>query len=158
MIIIKNDSDDNSDNDDKITHWGQVTHICVGYLTSIGSDNGLSPGRHQAIIWINAGILLIGSIGINFSEILIEIKTFSFKKMRLKVSSAKRRPFCPGLNVIMMKMIISSYLSLCIQNCVRCNWLWYFGNTAIQSAVDSPHKRPLILPLDIFFVVTLNKL
>ena len=29
----------------------------------IGSDNGLSPGRRQAIIWTNAGILLIGSLG-----------------------------------------------------------------------------------------------
>ena len=36
--------------------------------TTIGSDNGLSPSRHQAIIWINAGILLIGPIGTNFSE------------------------------------------------------------------------------------------
>ena len=36
----------------------------------------------------------------NFSEILIEILAFSFRKMRLKVSSAKRRPFCLGLNVL----------------------------------------------------------
>ena len=84
-----------------LTHWGRVTHICVGYLTIIGSDNGLLPGRRQAIIWINAGILLIGPLGINFSEILIKIKKISFKKMHLKVSSAKRRPFCLGLNVLM---------------------------------------------------------
>ena len=32
---------------------GRVTHICVGHLTIIGSDNGLSPGRRQAIIWSN---------------------------------------------------------------------------------------------------------
>ena len=75
-----------------------MTNICVGKLTIIGSDNGLSPGRRQAIIWTNAGILLIWSLGTNFNEILIEIKTFSFKKMRLKVSSAKWRPFCLGLN------------------------------------------------------------
>ena len=42
-----------------LTHWGQVTHICVSKLTIISSDNGLSPGRRQAIIWNNAGILLI---------------------------------------------------------------------------------------------------
>ena len=42
-----------------LTHWGRVTHICVGKPTIIGSDNGLSPGRRQAIIWTNAGILLI---------------------------------------------------------------------------------------------------
>ena len=39
-----------------LTHWGRVTHICVDKLSIIGSDNGLSPGRHQAIIWSNAGI------------------------------------------------------------------------------------------------------
>ena len=56
-----------------LTHWGQVRHICVNKLTIIGSDNGLSPGQCQAIIWTNAGILLIGPLGTNFSEILIEI-------------------------------------------------------------------------------------
>ena len=83
-----------------LTHWGRATHICVGKLTIIGSDNGLSTGRRQAIIGTNAGILLIGSVGINFSEILIEIHTFSFRKMHLKMSSAKWRPFCLGLNVL----------------------------------------------------------
>ena len=71
-----------------LTHWGRETHICVGKLTIIASDNGLSPGRRQAIIWINAGILLIGPLGTNFNEILIETHTFSFKKMHLKMSSA----------------------------------------------------------------------
>ena len=82
-----------------LTHWGRVTHTCVSRLTITGSDNGLSPGRRQAIIWTNAGILLIGPLGTNFSGNLIEILTFSFTKMRLKVSSAKWRPFCLGLNV-----------------------------------------------------------
>ena len=44
-----------------LTHWGRVTHICVSKLTIIVSDNGLSPGRHQA--WTKAGILLIGPLG-----------------------------------------------------------------------------------------------
>ena len=59
-----------------LNHWGRVKHICVGNLTIIGSGNGLSPGRHRAIIWINAGILLIGPLGTNFSEISIKILTF----------------------------------------------------------------------------------
>ena len=67
-----------------LTHWGQATHICVGKLTTIDSDNGLSPGRRQAIIWTIAGILLIGPLGTNVSEIQIGIQTFSFKKMYLK--------------------------------------------------------------------------
>ena len=53
----------------KLTHWGRVTHICVSKLAIIGSDNGLSPGRRQAIIWTNAGIMVIGPLGTNFSEI-----------------------------------------------------------------------------------------
>ena len=77
-----------------------MTHISAGHLTIIGSDNGLSPGRRQAIIWTNAGILLIWLLGTNFSEILIEIHILPFKKMHLKMSSGKWRPFCLGLNVL----------------------------------------------------------
>ena len=60
-------------------HWGRVTHICVSKIIIIGSDNGLSPGRRQAIIWTNAGILLIGPLGTNFCGTSIEIHTFSLK-------------------------------------------------------------------------------
>ena len=86
-----------------LTHWGRVTLICVDNLTIIGSDNGLSPGRRQAIIWTNAWILLIGPLGTNFIEMLIEIHTFSFKKIHLKMLSGKWQPFCLGLNVLTMK-------------------------------------------------------
>ena len=83
-----------------LTHWGRVTHICVGNLIIIGSDNVFSPGRGQAIIWINYGILLSGSLRINFNEILIQMYIFSFMKIPLKMLSAKCRPFCLGLNVL----------------------------------------------------------
>ena len=48
----------------------------------IDSDNGLSSDRRQAIIWTNAGLLLIGTLGVNVSEI-------SLAKMHLKISSSK---------------------------------------------------------------------
>ena len=83
-----------------LTHWGRLTHICVGRPTIIGSDNGLSPGRRQAIIWTNDEMLLIGPLGTKFSELWISIQTFSFKKMHLKMSPAKWRLFCLGLNVL----------------------------------------------------------
>ena len=73
----------------------KLSHICV--------NNGLSPGRHQAIIWTSAGILLIGALGINLSEILIKINTFSFKKLHLKLSSGKCRPFCVGLHMLTLR-------------------------------------------------------
>ena len=74
-----------------------MTHICVGNLTIIGSDNGLSPSRRQAIIWTNAGILWIGPLGMNFNEISIEI---DWRKLHMKMSSAKWCPSCLGLNVL----------------------------------------------------------
>ena len=76
-----------------LTHWGQVTHIRVSNSTIIGSDNGLSPDWHQAIIWTNAGILSIRTIRTNFSKILSKIHTFSFKKMHWIMSSGNWRPF-----------------------------------------------------------------
>ena len=81
-----------------LTHWGRVTHICVGELSIMGSDNSLSPGRRQAIIWTNDGISIIGPLGTNFSDILIGIQTFSFDKLHLKTSFAKWRLLCLGLN------------------------------------------------------------
>ena len=77
-----------------LTHWGQVTHICISKLTVIGSDNGLSPGRRQAIIWTNVGILLIRTSGTNFNE----IHMFLFIKMHLKMLSGKWQPFCLGFS------------------------------------------------------------
>ena len=77
-----------------------MTHICASKLNIIGSDNGLSPDRYQVIIRTNAAILLISPLGTNFSEILTEIHTFSFKKTQLNMSSAKCGTFCLGLNVL----------------------------------------------------------
>ena len=69
-------------------------------ITINGSDNGLSPERRQAITQTNARILLIGPLGTDFSKILIEIYTFSFRKMHLKMLSGKWRQLCLSLNVL----------------------------------------------------------
>ena len=74
----------------ELTHWGRVTHICVSKLTIFGSDNGLAPAN-----W---------TLQTNFSEIVIEIYTFSFKKMHVKMSFGKWRPSCPELNVLIILM------------------------------------------------------
>ena len=78
----------------------------VSNITVIGSDNGLSPDRRQAIILTNAGLLLIGPLGTNFSEILIGIHTFSF------MSSAKWRPLCLGHNVLIFFSVSSPVSAL----------------------------------------------
>ena len=125
-----------------ITHWGRVTHICVTDLTIIGSDNGLWPGRCQAIIKTNAGILLIRSLGTNFSEILIEILIFSFKKMRLNVSSAKRRPFCLGLNVLTCNL---GYLGWKKFLLVRLNFITMVQNKIFMQHSNNKDRRDLAI-------------
>ena len=65
-----------------LTRWGRVTHIHI-----------IKP-RQQAIISTNVGILSTGPWGRNFNEIFIKIRQYSFKKMHLKMSSGKWRPFC----------------------------------------------------------------
>ena len=108
-----------------LSHWGRVTHICVSKLTIIGPDNGLSPGRRQAIIGTNAEILLIRTLGTNASEIVSEIHTFLFKKMHLKMST-KWRQFCVGLNMLnrgMQSPGIVTKFHVQSQPCVRLWWL-----------------------------------
>ena len=117
----------NSNSTKLLTHWGRVMHICISKLTTIGSDIGLSPGRRQAIIWTNAGILSTGALGTNFSENLIEILTFSFTKMRLKVSSVKWRPFCLSLNLLINPNT----------NTVRCYLAWpNIEDTVLHTALQ----------------------
>ena len=108
-----------------------------------GSDNGLSPGRRQAIIWTNAEILLIGSLGTNVSEMLIEIYIFSFKKMYLKLLVANRRPFCLGLNVLS-----STFTSVMISERLI---IWTLGSAQSHNSlifimgIPTPGKRVFIL-------------
>ena len=94
-----------------------MTYICISNVTIIGSDNGLSSCRCQAIIWTNAGILSIGPLRTNFNEILIEIHTFSLKKMHLKMLSGNWQPFCLGLNELIPTMNFK-------YSCLYQIWMW----------------------------------
>ena len=87
-------------NDQIWTRWGQVVHIFINKLIIIGSDNGLSPNPGHAIIRTNAGILLMGPMEINFSEIVIKVYMLSFKVMDFKMLSENWQLFCRGLNVL----------------------------------------------------------
>ena len=102
-----------------LTHWGRVTHICVSKLTVIGPDNGLSPGRHQAIIWTSAGILLIGPLGTNFNEFFyrnsyIFIQENPFENVVWKMASILCRPQC--VKSVSSKYDRSSYAYIMIDH------------------------------------------
>ena len=96
-----------------LIYWGWVLHICINNLTIIGPDDGLLPDRHQAIIWTNAVILLIQTLGTNLSEILSEIHTFSLNKMCLNMSPGKWWQFYLGLNVLSEKYITLLLILVC---------------------------------------------
>ena len=131
-----------------LTHWGRVTHICVNKQSIIGSDNGLSPGRRQAIIWTNDGIFLIGPLGTNFSEISIKILTFSFTKIRLKVSSAKWRPFCLGLNVLNTRAMTAACDGLSPTPGYYSNFWWSFSKHPLLGRI---YPRNLNQNITFFF-------
>ena len=88
-----------------LTQCGRVTHICVSKLTIIGSDNGLSPGRRQAIIWTNAGMLLIGPIGVISDEISIMKYLHSWKSIS-RCCLEKWRPFYLGRNGLKQLVVL----------------------------------------------------
>ena len=118
----------------ELTHWGRVTHICVNTQTIVGPDNGLSPGRHQAIIWTSAGILLVGPLGANFNEIAIEIDPFIFKKIHLKMSSGIWRPFCLGLSVLSTTPLGGKHGS--IQWSINLNWTYLWMHLFAKQSIE----------------------
>ena len=136
-----------------LSHWGRVTHICVNKVTIIGSDNGLSPGRRQAIIWTNAGLLLIGPLETNFTETLINIQTFSFRKMHLKMSPGKWRPFCLGLNVLKRDSIQNTHqvdrmVDICQMTCanafMRYHFVFQFMSERVVPEVSVTYDSALV--------------
>ena len=74
---------------------GWCLHATSQYLSQCWLRS-LSPVRRQAIILANAGIMSIWYVETNFSDILIKAHLFLFKKMHLKIPSAKFRPWCLG--------------------------------------------------------------
>ena len=162
------------------THWGRMVHIRVTELTIIGADNGLSPSRRQPIFWTNAGILLIGPPKNKLQWNLNRNSYISIKKIHLKMSSGKWRPFCLGLNVLSHGYF--TYILTCfhVTNCIF-TWKWcekvYADYDWLQNCIwkvwrnldldmlatslaigGSPHKDPVMRHFGAIFVVSLNKL
>ena len=94
-----------------LTHWGRVTHIYVIKLTSIVSDYGLSPGWRQAIIWNNAGILFIWTLGTNFSQwnlirnSYIVIQENAFENVVWKMATILSRTQCVNISYHFRKYV-----------------------------------------------------
>ena len=97
-------------------------HKCVNKPTSIGSDNGLSPGRRQAIIWTNVGMLInIGPLGTKPSKIFVKILYIAiqengFENIVWKMAAILSWPQCVKhwcCVIVIVNYLVWSY------------WLWY---------------------------------
>ena len=93
-----------------LTHLPLMLHICVSEMGKhwfrwwFGAWSAPSHYLHRS--WLIVNCTLRNKLEWNSIEIL----TFSFKKMCLKMSSAKWRPFCPGgdeLNDVMASLLMT---------------------------------------------------
>ena len=122
-----------------------------GLLVSIEPSGGQPicmwrPGRRLAITWTNVGILLIGPLGTNFSEMLIEIQTFSFKKIHWKMSSGKMAAIFLGISVLKSRMVY-----------VRCRIFVFIGEMSTSFVSQTSYLYWIILATNRYIFASCNK-
>ena len=98
-----------------LTHWGQVTHICVSNLTIIGSDNGLSPGGHQPNHYLHQHWNIVNWILGNKLQWNIQWEISSFWKMAAVLS----QPLCV-LNYVLFRKCYCRHSF--VQNLIFAAW------------------------------------
>ena len=114
--------------------------------------------QRQAITQTNPDFsLIIGHLGRNLSETRIKIWRFSFKKMHLKISSAKWRPFCPGEDELKEQPLaqhISLGGALFSANCWLMGWFLSTNSHAINSSLRGQNVRHFADDIFSFIFVT----
>ena len=108
-----------------LTHWGRVTHICVGKLTSIASDKGLSHGRRQAIIWNIAGIMLIGTLGTFNRNSNIFIEENTFENVVGEISAILSQPQCANYMKWWESSLWGIFLTKAVEHKVELPAIWH---------------------------------
>ena len=99
----------------------------------------------QAMIWTNTGILLIVPLGTNFSELLITIHTFLFKRMHVKMLSGKWLPFCLSLDVLISPTKLWQYSLSSKSNKITHNTASLQGITNFRLFYMFYFIKPLVL-------------
>ena len=132
-----------------------MTHACVSKQIIIGSDNGLSPGRRQAIIWTNDGILLTWLLGTQTS-VKIEskfthfIQENAFENVVWEMSATMSRPQCDISNERKLRYPVP---------CLTCHWSPSSGETVhVRRRINTlrPRQDGRHIPDDIFKRIFLN--
>ena len=111
----------------RIKYSGTNIYLTLGLLATWPA-----PSHYLNKCWHIVNWTLRNKLQWNFIEIL----RFSFKKMHLKVSSAKWRPFCLSLNVSSHPVtiyIMEIWGNLAIWQMLRCHWHWIFCDVFCDS-------------------------
>ena len=110
-----------------LIHWRRVTHICVNEITIIGSDNGMSLGQRQAIIWwwniINWTVWNKLQCNFNLNSNIF-IQENAFENVHFVSAPMWRLVFGIIRVVIFARILCIDYLSI---NCVVRNYLQFSG-------------------------------
>ena len=109
----------------------------------------------KAIVWINVGVLSIGSLRTNFNETWIKIQQCSWNKMTLKMHFAKWQPFVSAsqcvyiiatcicydqLSLNMLKDHLLCWAYFCVSGQIIFTLQWrHNGRGAMTSQITSHH-------------------
>ena len=123
-----------------LTHWGRVTHICIGKLTIIGWDNGLSPGRRQAIYlnqcWNIVNLTLRSKLQWNFNR----NSNIFIQENALENVVSQMVSICLGLNVLRVNPSSTDHVNL-LKTTTQINQTQQLNS---KSHINSKQFTPLV--------------
>ena len=130
----------------RLIHWGRVTHICISKLNHHWFRSW--PVRHQAIIWTNYGIFLLGYLRTNLSEFLFFRNSCSF------IQENAFENVCEMATILSQPQYINDMMTSSNGNLFRvtgplCGEFTGPGEFSTQ--------RPVTRSFDVFFDLRLNK-
>ena len=125
-----------------LTHWGWVMHILISKLTIISLDNGLSPGRRQAIIWTNVGILLIGPFQWNLNQNLyIFIQENAFENVIRKLRAILYQLQCVNKSIQLLHIDVPPLKWI---DKLHMGTHWHISQTSIDLAININQTTKLV--------------
>ena len=129
-----------------LTHWGRVTHIWVGNVTIIGSDNGLSPGRRQIHYlnqcWYSVNWTLRNKLQWNFNwNSNIFIRENALQNVVCKMASILPRPQCVKKVCIIASTPHACYVIGSYHNAftVKSAWRWLMAGRFWRQLICNHH-------------------
>ena len=117
--------------------WNFLGRRAIAVRTPPWCDRGI---RHQAITSTNVNLLLTGTLGTYFNEILTETQWLSCKLIYFRMSSAEYQPSCSGVIVLSGTIMPRRFLMTAVpdNSCHELFSLW--KQKYIVSHIPSLHQ------------------